>query len=320
MNQAALLFLPAVVAFAIVVLAGGPYIAWLRAHNLGKQIREELPESHQLKIGTPTIGGWLFILAIVAVSVAVLRDWRIYIAPLAALALFGLYGTLDDLNNLRSASGLGYRVRWKFPIHGAMALAIGALLYLLLGVDSFWAPLLGEFNLGIWFVPFAALVIFSTSAAVNEADGLDGLAGGLAAQAFAVYAVIAVLSGMNSVAVFCFIVVGSLLGYLWFNVKPASVYMGDTGSLALGACLGTVALLVQQPIILILVGLVFVAETVSVIMQVAYFKMTGGKRIFKMTPLHHHFELSGWSEVQTVQRFWLVGAVSGLLALGVLLL
>jgi phospho-N-acetylmuramoyl-pentapeptide-transferase len=185
-------------------------------------------------------------------------------------------------------------------------------------LDQVWVPFCGVVHLGWLYVPLAALVIFSGAAAVNETDGLDGLAGGLSAIAFAVYGAIAAANGQYELAAFCALVVGATLAFLWFNVNPASVFMGDAGSLALGAGLSVVALLTGHALLLPLIGVVFVAETASVMIQVAYFKYTKGRRIFKMAPLHHHFELVGWTEVQTVQRFWLVGATAGAMGLALL--
>ena len=293
-------------------LAWGPFLVGrLRALKMGKRIREEGPQTHVGKAGTPTMGGWLMVGTVVVVAALFLRDWRQIALPLAAMLAFALFGSADDLANMRSRSGHGFQVRWKFPLHGAIALALALLLYLWLGLSTAWLPVLGTIDFGWWYVPLAALAIFSTAAGVNEADGLDGLAGGLSAAAFAAFGVIALANGQNDLAALCAAVVGATCAFLWFNVNPASVFMGDTGALALGAGLATVALVAGQVLLVPIVGFVFVVELLSVIVQVAYFKLTKGRRILKMSPLHHHFELSGWTEVQTVQRFWLVGLVCG---------
>lgn len=313
MSPAATALLLGLAAF-IVAVACGPYlVAWLRRLKFGKRIREEGPQSHAGKAGTPTMGGWLFVGAATLVSLAFLRDWREIALPLAAMLAFALFGSADDLANMRSRTGHGFQVRWKFPLHGAIALALALLLYYWLGLHTVWLPRLGTVDIGWLYVPLAALAIFSTAAGVNEADGLDGLAGGLSAIAFGAYVVIALVNGQTELAAVCLAVVGALLGFLWFNVNPASVFMGDTGALALGAGLATAALVAGQVLLVVVIGAVFVAELVSVVLQVAYFKYTKGRRLFRMTPLHHHFELSGWTEVQTVQRFWL----AGLLATGI---
>jgi phospho-N-acetylmuramoyl-pentapeptide-transferase len=315
-NAVAWALLLGVLAFAVGVAWGPLLIARLRELKMGKRIREEGPQSHQGKAGTPTMGGWLMVATSIVLALVFLRDYRQFAVVLLAMLVFALFGSADDLANMRSRSGHGFPVRWKFPSHGAVALVLALLLYYWVGASTVWLPLLGTIDLGLVYIPFAALAIFSTAAAVNEADGLDGLAGGLSAIAFAVYGVIALASGLSDLGVLCFLVVGSTLAFLWFNVNPARVFMGDAGALALGAGLATVALVAGQALLLIVIGFVFVIETASVMIQVAYFKSTGGKRFFKMTPLHHHFELAGWSEVQTVQRFWLMGLVAGLVGLG----
>lgn len=302
-------------AFAVGAAWAPLLIARLRELKLGKRIREEGPQSHQGKAGTPTMGGWLMVGTTLVLALVFLRDYRQFGVVLLAMLAFALFGAADDLANMRSRTGHGFRVRWKFPSHGAVALALALLVYYWVGARTVWLPAAGTIDLGLLYVPLAALAIFSTAAAVNEADGLDGLAGGLSAIAFAVYGVIALAGGLADLAALCFVVVGSTLAFLWFNVNPARVFMGDTGALALGAGLATVALLCGQVLLLVVVGFVFVIETASVMIQVAYFKATGGKRFFKMTPLHHHFELAGWTEVQTVQRFWIVGLLAGLAGL-----
>lgn len=319
MNPAARALLIGLAAFAL-ALAWGPYlIEWLRRLKFGKRIREEGPGSHASKAGTPTMGGWLVIGTAVAVSLVLQQDWRQTALPLLGMLAFGLFGSADDLANMRSRSGHGFPVRWKFPSHGAIALVLALLLHYWLGLRTVWLPGLGNVDLGLWYVPLAALAIFSTAAAVNEADGLDGLAGGLAAIAFAAFAVVALRNGQSDLAALCLVVVGATLAFLWFNVNPASVFMGDAGSLAYGAGLALVALVAGQILLVIIIGIVFVAETASVLLQVVYFRATGGRRIFRMSPLHHHFELSGWTEVQIVQRFWLVGALAAALGLALYL-
>ncbi|MHB1130790.1 MAG: phospho-N-acetylmuramoyl-pentapeptide-transferase [Chloroflexota bacterium] len=319
MSPAARALLIGLIAFALAMVWGPMLIGWLRQLKLGKRIREEGPQSHAGKAGTPTMGGWLMIGTTVIVALVLLPDWRQTALPLAAMLVFGLVGSADDWANMSSRSGHGFQVRWKFPSHGAIALVLALLLYYWLDLRTVWLPGIGAIDLGLWYVPLAALSIFSTAAAVNEADGLDGLAGGLAAIAFGAFAVIALRNGQADLAALCLAVIGATLAFLWFNVNPASVFMGDAGALAYGAGLALVALVSGQILLVIVVGLVFVAETASVMVQVAYFKLTGGRRVFKMTPLHHHFELSGWTEVQTVQRFWLAGALAAGLGLALFL-
>lgn len=178
--------------------------------------------------------------------------------------------------------------------------------------QMFWPGLNTVIDLGIWYIPLATFIIVAMSNAVNLTDGLDGLAGLISATAFAAYGGIAIMQGNLFVARFCFTIVGALFGFLWFNVHPAMMIMGDTGSLSLGAVLGVVALMTGQWLLLPLIAIIPVANAASVVLQVAYFKLTHGKRLFKMAPLHHHFELSGWSETQVVQRFWLIGLLAAI--------
>jgi len=295
----------------LVAVAWGPFlIARLRAYKLGKRIREEGPQSHMGKAGTPTMGGWLMVGTTTVLALIALRDYRQIALPLGAMLAFAVFGSLDDLANMRSQSGHGFQVRWKFPLHGAIALVLALLLYFWLGLSTVWLPGVGKIELGWLYIPLAALAVFATAAGVNEADGLDGLAGGLSATAFAAYAVVALRNGQNDLAALCALLVGATLAFLWYNVNPARVFMGDAGALALGAGLAVVALVAGQVLLVPVIGLVFVVELISVILQVAYFKYTKGRRLFKMSPLHHHFEMIGWTEVQTVQRFWLVGLLA----------
>lgn len=296
----------------LVALAWTPwFIDKLRRYKAGKQIRVDGPSSHAAKAGTPTMGGWVMVATTVALTLAFLKDWKIALPLILALLLFAIYGTIDDIANLRSKEGLGLRVRYKFLWHNAMALVVAAAALFFAGAQTVAVPWLGQFQISWWlFIPLGMITIFSTTSGVNEIDGLDGLAGGTTALAYAAYLAIAAINGQMQVAIFCAIIVGSILAFLWFNVHPAKVFMGDTGSLALGAGLATVALLTNWVLLLPIIGFPFVIEVMSVILQVAYFKATCGKRIFKMSPLHHHFELSGWPEVQIVQRFWILAALS----------
>ena len=298
------------VSFFATVTWGRWYIGVLHRYKLGKQIRVEGPASHRTKAGTPTMGGWLFIATSSVLAVVFVRDWRTVLPVVLAMLAFGLFGSVDDWANLRSREGIGLRVRYKFLWHNGIALAIALILYFVNGIQAVQVPVLGAVQIGWWFIPLATLAIFGTTSGVNEVDGLDGLAAGTAVIAFAAYAVIALaLVGQSALAAISAIIIGSVLGFLWFNCHPASVFMGDAGSLALGAGLATVALLSGWVLILPVIGLVFVLDLLSVVLQVAYFKLTHGQRIFKMSPIHHHFELSGWAETQVVQRFWLAAAL-----------
>ncbi|MCL5958863.1 MAG: phospho-N-acetylmuramoyl-pentapeptide-transferase [Chloroflexi bacterium] len=297
-------------AFAAAVAWAPWLIGQLTRLKLGKAIRVDGPQSHMVKAGTPTMGGWLMVATTSVLTLIFVRDIVVWLPLLFAMIAFALYGTLDDYTNMHSKEGLGLKVRYKFIWHTGIALIVGLMLYSLSGVHAVAIPGWGTLDIGWGIVPLAALAIFSTTSGVNEIDGLDGLAAGTTALSFGAYLAIALLRGQNEIAAACAIIIGTMLAFLWFNVHPARVFMGDTGSLALGAALATVALLTGWVLLLPIIGIAIVAELLSVIIQVAYFKATKGKRIFKMSPLHHHFELSGWPEVQVVQRFWLVAALA----------
>jgi len=234
---------------------------------------------------------------------------------------FSLLGAIDDWEGIRGPRrGLGMRARTKFLFQIILAIVIAIVLQNknLIGVPEMYWPTYNEpISLGAFYIPVAVFIIVGMSNAVNFTDGLDGLAGLISATAFAAYGGIALMQGQVFIGRFCFTIVGALFGFLWFNVHPAQFYMGDTGSLALGAVLGIVALMTGQWLLLPVIAIIPVAETLTVILQVGYFKLTKGKRLFKMAPLHHHFELLGWSETQVVQRFWLVGLLFAMLGIAI---
>jgi phospho-N-acetylmuramoyl-pentapeptide-transferase len=212
------------------------------------------------------------------------------------------------------------RARTKFFIQVVIAVFISLTLKYVLDVpEMFWPGFNGEISLGIFYIPIAVFIIVGMSNAINLTDGLDGLAGLISATCFIAFGGIALLQGQTFLARFCFTLVGGLFGFLWFNVHPAQLFMGDTGSLALGATMGVVSLMTGQWLLLPIIAIIPVSETLSVMLQVIYFKMTGGRRLFKMSPLHHHFELSGWSETQVVQRFWLVSLIASIIGISITL-
>ncbi|HEX5418199.1 MAG TPA: phospho-N-acetylmuramoyl-pentapeptide-transferase [Chloroflexota bacterium] len=308
------------VSFALTAPWAPRFIAALRRLKFGKQIREEGPSSHQVKKGTPTLGGWLFVVAPVILCLALVPD-RLAVCPaLVAMVIFATVGALDDYANMRSKTGHGFQVRNKFLWHGLICLALAYWLYQTPAFRSQRLPGGAAIDLGLAFIPFAAVVIFAAAAAVNEIDGLDGLAGGTSLMAFLSYLALALVAGLTAPAAVCAAVAGAIVGFLWFNVHPARVFMGDTGALALGAGLAIIALQTRWVVLLPIIGLPAVIATASVIIQVAYFKATKGKRFFKMSPIHHHLELSGWPETQIVERFWLFGLLVGAagVALGLL--
>jgi phospho-N-acetylmuramoyl-pentapeptide-transferase len=316
-------------AFIMTVIWGSPLINLLRFLKVGKIIREEGPDRHIEKLGTPTMGGFMIIAPVLLLTVllnaATLLGFDILgqavLVPLLVLVSFGLLGAVDDWEGIRgSRKGLGMRARTKFLFQLALGIATAfALKYIIKAPEMFWPGYPEPLELGSWYIPIAVVIIVGMSNAVNFTDGLDGLAGLIAATAFAAYGGIALLQEQVFLARFCFTIVGALFGFLWFNVHPAELFMGDTGSLAIGATLATFALMTGQWLILPIIAIIPVSEILSVIIQIIYFKLTGGKRFFRMAPLHHHFELIGWSETQVVQRFWLISLIAAMLGIALIL-
>jgi phospho-N-acetylmuramoyl-pentapeptide-transferase len=310
-------------AFVFSLIAGKPIVALLRSRGIGKAISEEGPSSHAVKAGTPTMGGLLIWGTVAAVTVPTNLVERFSILlPLTVLGVTLLIGIVDDLGTLTERSrwgGLTWRL--KFVLLGLLSVGVALVLFFALDVSSVNIPWGGKHDIGYVYIPIAVAIVFATTSAVSITDGLDGLLGGTAAVAFAAYAVIAFQQEQEFLATFSFTVVGALLGFLWYNSHPASVFMGDTGALPLGALLATVALMTGHWLLLPVIGVIFVAEALSDVIQIVYFQTTGGRRLFRMTPLHHHFELIGWSEPQVVMRLWLfaiAGAMVGVaLALSV---
>ncbi len=309
--------------FMLAVIWGNPLLRVLRHLKIGKLIRLEGPDSHMTKMGTPTMGG-VMILAPVTLLTVLLNAasllglnvlGRSVMLPLLVMLGFAALGALDDWEGIRGPRrGLGMRARTKFLFQVLLAVGTAIVLrYVLDAPTMYWPGGEGEIELGFWYIPVAAFVIVSGSNAVNFTDGLDGLAGLISATCFVAYGSIAIMQGQVFLARFCFTLVGALFGFLWFNVHPAQLFMGDTGSLALGATLAVVSLMTGQWLLLPLIAIIPMSEVISVIIQIAYFKLTHGKRFFKMAPLHHHFELLGWSETQVVQRFWLVSLLAAML-------
>jgi len=315
--------------FILSVIWGGPLLRVLKHFKLGKIIRVEGPESHITKMGTPTMGG-IVIIGTVALITILLNAAQILglnllgrsvLLPLSVMLGYGVLGAVDDWEGIRGPRrGLGMRARTKFILQVILAVITAFILKNTLNVpDMLWPGLNMEINLGVWYIPLATFIIVAMSNAVNFTDGLDGLAGLICATAFAAYGAVAIMQGNTFVARFCFTLVGALFGFLWFNVHPAMMIMGDTGSLSLGAVLGVIALMTGQWILLPVIAIIPVSEAVSVVLQIVYFRLTKGKRLFKMAPLHHHFELLGWSETQIVQRFWLIGLLGAILGMALAL-
>jgi phospho-N-acetylmuramoyl-pentapeptide-transferase len=310
-------------AFALVVILMPPYIRLLRYAGFGKKIRREGPESHYIKEGTPTMGG-LLVIGVVLAAFLIIRGvpQAGVIPPLAALAIVGVLGAVDDWLNARTGEGISVRQKLLWQV--VFAVFFAWQVQQTYGLTGFRVPFVGDVTIEPWlWVAFAAFAIVAASNAVNITDGLDGLAGGTLVFSYVSFLIIALLNivplpgggsgNQPNIALLCALIIGGLLGFLWFNVHPAQVIMGDAGALSLGATLAVVALVTGQILVLPLIGLIFVLETGSVILQVAFFKATGGRRLFRMSPLHHHFELGGWDEGKITLRFWIVAVLAGLL-------
>jgi len=319
-------------AFMMTVIWGGPLLRILRYFKIGKLIRVDEPGHHNIKMGTPTMGGVMFILPVVLLTVLLNAVallglnvvGRSVLVPLIVMVGYGALGAIDDWQGIRGKRrGEGMTARVKFLAQVILGLSTAWVLKYLLDVPEIYIPgvnIPGGWDLNDYlYIGIAAFIIVSESNAVNFTDGLDGLAGLIAATAFAAYGGIALIQGQIYLARFCFTLVGAIFGFLWFNVHPAELFMGDTGSLSLGATLAVVALMTGQWPLLILIGMIPLSEALSVTLQIGYFKLTKGKRLFKMAPIHLHFELLGWSETQVVQRFWLIGLLAAMLGIGLTL-
>ncbi len=315
------LLIPISLGFAFVLMAMPQFIGYFKMKKMGQAIREEGPQGHLAKTGTPTMGGVVFLISIVLSSI-IMGIWQKELTPsfwsvIFILTLYGLLGFLDDFIKVFKKRNMGLNSKQKLigQIIG------GIILYAIMKMDGMsdelFIPLLGDVSLGFFFGVFAVIWLVGFSNAVNLTDGIDGLVAGLGTISFGTYAIIAYNQDQIGVLLICLTTVGALLGFLVFNKKPAKIFMGDVGSLALGGMLAAISILLHQEWTLLLIGLVYVLETLSVMLQVASFKLTG-KRIFKMSPIHHHFELSGWSEWKIDIVFWIVGLVMSAITLGIL--
>ncbi|CAH0346890.1 phospho-N-acetylmuramoyl-pentapeptide-transferase [Bacillus sp. CECT 9360] len=314
------IFYTILMGFLITVLLSPIFIPFLRRLKFGQSIREEGPESHQKKTGTPTMGGIVILLSITLATLVMTFKFsepsvRTYLLLFVTLG-FGCLGFLDDFIKVVMKRNLGLTSRQK--LFGQIIIAV--IFYFVYRQTDEFVPDISipgtalSINLGWFYVLVIIFWLVGFSNAVNLTDGLDGLVSGTAAIAFGAYAVLAWNQSQYDVAIFSVAVVGAVLGFLVFNAHPAKVFMGDTGSLALGGAIATIALLTKLELMLVIIGLVFVIETLSVILQVASFKLRG-KRIFKMSPLHHHYELVGWSEWRVVVTFWSVGLLAAILGI-----
>jgi phospho-N-acetylmuramoyl-pentapeptide-transferase len=315
----------------------GPWlIRKLKSFQMQQVVREDVPARHLVKNGTPTMGGSL-ILAAILIPTLLWSDltnpytWNV----LLTTGAFGFLGFLDDYKKVRDKDGIGIRARYKFPIQIAIALVSSLILFSTIDHDSrlifpFFKKVMPD--LGDWYILFSVLVIVGSANAVNLTDGLDGLAIGpvlIASATFmlvcylagnfriAAYLQIPFVRGSGELTILCGSLVGAGLGFLWFNTFPAQVFMGDVGSLALGAALGSISVVTKQEFLLVIVGGIFVMEALSVIIQVASFRLRK-KRVFRMAPIHHHFELKGWAEPKIIVRFWIIAIILGLVAISTL--
>ncbi len=305
-------------------LAGGPLIDWLRARGFGKAISDEAPESHRAKAGTPTMGGLLVIGTLFVFTIAT-NVWGhpSILLPLGIMAVAAVVGYADDLLTIQGKERIGGHERGgliaKALLGAGLGLVAGIIIYYSLDIKYVLVPNHGAYHWNVIAIVLASVVVVAcTTSAVAISDGLDGLLGGLLIVAYGTYGLIAALFGQPHIAVFCFTVVGALAGFLWYNTHPASVFMGEVGALPLGAGLATVALMTGWWLLLPVIGIVFVAEGASDVIQIASFQATG-RRVFKMAPLHHHFELLGWAETQVVTRFCLAGLAGAMLGVALVL-
>lgn len=317
------------VSFIIAFFGAPVFIQILHKYKLGKNIRTEASGGgmaslfralHLKKAGTPTMGGvlmWGTVVIIVIMSrllsyfgiidASLLSRQQVYL-PLFTLVVMGVLGAVDDYLNIIESKYKGLPVRPKMFFILLFSLAGAWWFFAKLGYSSLFIPGYGVLEIGYWYIPLFVFMVSATSNAVNITDGLDGLAGGLLNMSFASFAVLAYLKGLYTLSLFCAVIMGVLMAFLWFNVPPARFYMGDTGSLALGATLAVIAMMTDFVFVLPVIGLVFVVETLSVIIQIASKKLRGGKKVFHIAPIHHHFEHIGWTESQIVMRAWILGA------------
>jgi phospho-N-acetylmuramoyl-pentapeptide-transferase len=310
-------------AFVGMVLLAPIYISLLQRLGFGKQIRAEGPESHYGKAGTPTMGGMLIVGVVLFLAMALRIEDAATLTPMLTLVGVGILGAIDDFVNVRT--GIGMRGRWKLVWQTAVAILAAFYIWRHFDLEGLNVPFVGQFAVADpVLIGFIAFVIVGTSNAVNLTDGLDGLAGGVLIFSFVAYLLISLVEvpGIKieqpNLAIFCALVIGALMGFLWFNVHPAQIIMGDSGALGLGATLAVVATVNGQLPLLAIVGIVFFAVIMSVVIQVASYRFRG-RRVFRMTPLHHHFELVGWAEEKITLRFWIVAALAGLLGVSVFL-
>ena len=301
----------AMIGFLIVVILGPIFIPMLARFKFGQTVRDEGPQSHLAKNGTPTMGGVMMIVAILITGLTRATISKGLIVGLICIVGFGFVGFLDDFIKIKMKRSLGLKAYQKIILQFALALYIAYYQYSASpSATQLVIPFTNHIiNLGIWYIPFMMIFIIGTVNAVNLTDGLDGLASGVTLIVSCFFILFAVSISNSDVAILAAATAGACLGFLGFNAYPAKVFMGDTGSMALGGAVVAFATLTNSPLLIVIVGFIYLAEALSVMMQVTYFKLTNGKRIFKMAPLHHHFEQCGWPETRVVFVFWIVTVV-----------
>ena len=317
--------------FLIALTAAKPFINFLEKNRIGKQIRETASDGRSAKLfnalhikksGTPTMGGiliWGTILIVIGISHALaylgifehsLWNRSETYLPVFTLVTVALLGAIDDYFNIRGwGKSKGINIKPKLFWLTLFATLGGLWFHFKLGYDQFHFPGIGDFSIGWWYIPLFIFIIIASANSVNITDGLDGLAGGLVIIAFLGFGAIAYAQGLLILAAFCGVIIGATAAFLWFNIPPASFYMGDTGALSLGATMGVIAMLTDSVVVLPFIAFIFVVETLSVIIQLTSKKLRNGKKVFKIAPIHHHFEAIGWPESQVVMRFWTIGAI-----------
>ena len=301
----------AMIGFLIVVILGPIFIPMLARFKFGQTVRDEGPQSHLAKNGTPTMGGVMMIVAILITGLTRAKIDKDLLVGLICITGFGLVGFLDDFIKIKMKRSLGLKAYQKIILQFALALFVSYYQYSASpSATQLVIPFTNHIiNLGIWYIPFMMIFIIGTVNAVNLTDGLDGLASGVTLIVSCFFILFAVSISNSDVAILAAATAGACLGFLGFNAYPAKVFMGDTGSMALGGAVVAFATLTNSPLLIVIVGFIYLAEALSVMIQVTYFKLTNGKRIFKMAPLHHHFEQCGWPETRVVFIFWIATVV-----------
>jgi phospho-N-acetylmuramoyl-pentapeptide-transferase len=317
--------LAALLAMLMTLAIGRPLLAELRRRKYGKSYTGDEPEAYAAKAGTPTMGGIMFLTSIVVVGLAMAatRDADTLL-PLLAMLTTGVLASFDDFQTLVGSQKLSGHETWfwlvKWGVLFALSLVVAAVLYFQFDLDAVLVPHFGSFSLGVLYLPVAVVVFVAGTSGMVITDGMDGLMAGVSALAYAAYGTIALAQGQEGLGAFAFTVVGATAAYLWYNAYPAQVFMGEIGSQSLAVGLVILAFMTEWWLLLPVIGVIFFAEGASDVIQIGYFKLTHGRRFFRMAPIHYHFQLSGWAETQVVTRFWLIGLLGGLAGIALALL